>query len=64
MLLAETYGKTENTEAGLTIVAEALIAAQTSEECVWEAELYRVRGELLMMKGESEIKVEKNLIKV
>jgi len=60
MLLAEAYRKTENAEAGLIVVAEALTAAQTSEECVWEAELYRVRGELLMMKGESEIEVEKS----
>ncbi len=60
MLLAETYGKTENAEAGLSVVADAFNAAQTSEECVWEAELYRVRGELLMMKGESEIEVEKS----
>jgi len=64
MLLAETYGKTENAEAGLKVVAEALTAAQKSEECVWEAELYRVRGELLMMKCESEIEVEKSLSKV
>jgi predicted ATPase len=60
MLLAETYGKIENADAGLNVVAEALNVAKTSEECVWEAELYRVRGELLMMKGESVIEVEKN----
>jgi predicted ATPase len=60
MLLAETYGKIENAEAGLKVVAESLTAAQKSEECVWEAELYRVRGELLKMNGESEIEVEKS----
>jgi predicted ATPase len=30
----------------------------TSEECIWEAELYRIKGELLLLNGEPEVKVE------
>jgi predicted ATPase len=35
-------------EAGLTVVAEALTAVEKTEERVQEAELYRLRGELLL----------------
>jgi predicted ATPase len=56
--LAEAYGKTENVEAGLNVIEEALAVAQTSEECLWEAELYRIKGELLLGQGQDEIKAE------
>lgn len=46
-LLAETYGNTGQAEAGLSVLAEALaIVDQTGEQC-YEAELYRLKGELL-----------------
>ncbi len=52
-LLAEAYGKTGQIEAGLTVLAEALALVNKNEERWWEAELYRLRGELLlhMVKG-------------
>jgi len=49
VVLTEVCGKTENVEEGLNVIAEAVALAQTSEECFWEAELYRVKGELLLM---------------
>jgi len=47
-LLAEAYGKAGQSEEGLTVVAEALAAADKTGEQVWEAELYRLRGELML----------------
>ena len=47
-LLAEAYGIENQAEEGLTVVAEALeIAAQRGER-FYEAELYRLRGELTL----------------
>ena len=57
-LMAEAYLKTKNIESGLNAVADALTVVDTSEECIWEAELYRIKGELLLMNGEPEVKVE------
>jgi len=47
-LLAEAYGQAGQPEAGLTVLAEALTLVATTEERWWEAELYRLRGELLL----------------
>jgi predicted ATPase len=38
----------EQAETGLTVVAEALAILNKSDERVWEAELYRIKGELLL----------------
>jgi len=46
-LLAEASGKAGQAEAGLRILAEALDAIYTSGEGRWEAEICRLRGELL-----------------
>jgi tetratricopeptide (TPR) repeat protein len=46
--LAEAYGKVGQVEAGLTVVAEALTAVEKTAERVQKAELYRLRGELLL----------------
>ena len=46
-LLAEAYGKVGQAEKGLRVLAEALAAVGETEEHFWEAELYRLRGELL-----------------
>jgi predicted ATPase len=35
------------------LIAEALHLLQQSGECFWEAEIYRVRGELLLKQNES-----------
>jgi predicted ATPase len=47
-LLAEAYGKAGQVEAGLRVLDEALAAVHKSGECRWEAELYRLKGELLL----------------
>jgi predicted ATPase len=47
-LLAETYAKVGQREAGLTLLAEALAVAHDTGERRWEAELYRLKGELLL----------------
>jgi TOMM system kinase/cyclase fusion protein len=46
-LLAEAYGTIGQPEEGLRALAEAQTAAHTSGERFYEAELYRLRGELL-----------------
>jgi predicted ATPase/DNA-binding winged helix-turn-helix (wHTH) protein len=47
-LQAEAYGQAGHPEAGLTFLAEALTLAEATEERWWEAELYRLKGELLL----------------
>jgi TOMM system kinase/cyclase fusion protein len=46
-LLAEAYGELGLTEAGLTVLVEALAIVDRSGERFYEAELYRLKGELL-----------------
>ena len=46
-LLAETYGKTGQTEAGLAVLAEAFDTLHKTGERWCEAEIYRLKGELL-----------------
>jgi predicted ATPase len=64
VLLAEAYGKTEQTEAGITALAEALAIVNKTGERMWEAELYRLKGELVLQSGvrgpESEEKNQKS----
>jgi predicted ATPase len=50
-VLAEVYGQCGHAADGLTMLAEALEAVRTTGECWWEAELYRLRGELLGQQG-------------
>ncbi|MGE0822974.1 MAG: adenylate/guanylate cyclase domain-containing protein [Candidatus Binatia bacterium] len=47
-LLAEGYGKVGQPEEGLTVLAEALAFVKKAGERVWEAELYRLKGELTL----------------
>jgi predicted ATPase len=48
-LLAEAYGKAGQVTAGLAAVAEAFaIVHRDAEHHQWEAELYRLQGELLL----------------
>jgi len=47
-LLAEAYGKVGKTEEGLTAVAEALELVNKTGERWYEAELHRLKGELLL----------------
>jgi predicted ATPase len=50
-LLAEGYTKLGRLEDGLSTLAEALTAAHNTGECWWEAELYRLKGELLLQRA-------------
>jgi predicted ATPase len=47
-LLAEAYGKAGQAEEGLRVTEEALAAVHKSGERRWAAELYRLKGELLL----------------
>jgi predicted ATPase/class 3 adenylate cyclase len=47
-LLAEAYGKAGQIEEGLTLLAEALATVDKSGERFYEAELYRLKGELTL----------------
>jgi predicted ATPase/DNA-binding winged helix-turn-helix (wHTH) protein len=47
-LLAEALGKAGEAEEGLGVLAEGLTLVENHEERVYEAELYRLKGELLL----------------
>jgi predicted ATPase len=47
-LLAEAYGKVGKIEEGLSTLTEALAGVDKTGECLWEAELYRLKGQLTL----------------
>jgi predicted ATPase len=51
-MLAEGYVKVGATDEGLQALAEALTVVQDTGERVWEAELHRLKGELLAQSKE------------
>jgi predicted ATPase len=53
-LLAEAYGRGGQTEEGLSVLAEALAAVHKRGTYIWEAELYRLKGELLRQKAKGK----------
>jgi tetratricopeptide (TPR) repeat protein len=53
-LLAEAYGHIGQTADGLSTIAEALAFVHTTGERSWEAELYRLQGELLSLGKEAQ----------
>jgi len=57
---AAAYGRLGRLEEGFAAVAEALAASQRTGECFFQAELHRLRGDLLLKRDaqESESKVE------
>jgi DNA-binding SARP family transcriptional activator/predicted ATPase len=57
-LLAELYGQAGRAEQGLAVLAEALAVVNDTGERWYEAELYRLQGELLLMQGEATPEVE------
>jgi predicted ATPase len=57
-LLAEVYVQEGQVEAGLATLAEALAAAQATGERWAEAELYRLRGSLLLQTGTPQAEAE------
>ena len=51
--LTAAYGKAGRTDEALALVAEALALVERRDERDWEAEIYRVKGELLLESGGS-----------
>jgi predicted ATPase/DNA-binding SARP family transcriptional activator len=62
-LLAEAHGKAGETAEGLTLLAEALTAAHDSGERHYEAEIHRLRGELLRQSGADAAQAEACFLK-
>ncbi len=60
-LLAETCGRTGQVEEGLRALDEALGAMQTTEESFYEAEVHRLKGELLQQSAEHQGEAEESL---
>jgi predicted ATPase len=59
-LLAEAYGKGEQTKEGLLVLAEAIDFVSQTEERFYEAEVYRLKGQLTLQKfqvSDSEFQV-------
>jgi class 3 adenylate cyclase/predicted ATPase len=50
-LLAQAYGKSGQSAQGLALLDQALAAVETTGERYYEAELYRLRGELMLAGG-------------
>jgi len=50
-LLAEAYGNVGQPEAGLTVLAEVLADVHNTGLCYCEAELYRLKGELMLQQA-------------
>ena len=57
-LLAEQYGTLGRTEKGLALLDEALAVVNTSAERFSEAELYRLRGELLLVRDANRLSAQ------
>jgi hypothetical protein len=47
-LLAEAYSKLGQPETGLVLLTQALSCVTEKDECYYEAEIYRLKGELLL----------------
>ena len=52
--LAEAYGRTGQISEGLNVVNEELATARVTESCCYEAELHRIKGELLLTLGAAD----------
>jgi len=47
-MLADAYGKVGHVEAGFQVLAEATAVMRKTEQHHWEAELYRIKGQLTL----------------
>jgi predicted ATPase len=54
-LLAKAHGKVGEPEEGLKVLVEALAMVENTGQRYWEAELYRRKGELLLMQREQKV---------
>jgi len=59
-LLADGHGKAGQTIEGLRVVAEAQAVVDRNRECWWEAELYRLKGELTLMQPREQSSASEN----
>ena len=50
-LLAEAYGKVQQVEKGLALLGETLAVVDDTGEPRWDAELHRLKGELLLARA-------------
>ena len=57
-LLAEGYLAAGQAEEGLAAIAEALEVAERNDDRYYEAEIHRIRGELLLLRGADPEEVE------
>ncbi len=48
LLLAEAWGSESRAEEALNVLAEALAVASKNGDQMYEAEIYRLKGELLL----------------
>ena len=63
LLLRSLDGKAGRAEEGLACINEALTKARAHNERWWDAELHRLRGELLLMDGADASEVEAALLR-
>jgi len=56
--LARIFASLGKIDDGLAIVNEGLALIARGEEHIWEADLYRAKGDVLLLKGENESVVE------
>ena len=54
-MLAEAYGESGQAEEGLRLLAEALATTHQQGSHLWEPELYRVKGELLLRQSVPDV---------
>jgi tetratricopeptide (TPR) repeat protein len=56
--MAQAYGRAGRAEEGLPLLDEALAMARRNSERYYEAEIHRLRGELLLLQGMEEAEAE------
>jgi class 3 adenylate cyclase/DNA-binding winged helix-turn-helix (wHTH) protein/tetratricopeptide (TPR) repeat protein len=57
-VLAQAYGRTKQAKEGLRVLGEALERAHHNAESFYEAELYRLKGDLLLQVGAEGLEAE------
>jgi len=58
-LLAEAYGQGKQDDEGLTVLEEALALTDQQASVIWEAEIHRLKGELLLARSaENQVEAE------
>ena len=62
-MLAEAYGKSGKPEEGLQVLPEAFTVMNTTGQGYWEAELYRVQGELTLQQWKVESQSQRAKVK-